>query len=108
MGDYLTSSSSLACPHGGTVSIAPSNSKVTLGGDPIALSTDTFVIAGCGFVVGSAPSPCTQVQWITTALQTTADGLRPLTTDSVGLCIGGIGVQGPVQIKSTQSKVSGL
>ena len=107
MGDYLTSSASLACPHGGTVSIAPSNSTATLGGDPIVLSTDTFVIAGCGFVVGTSPSPCTQVQWITTALRTTADGNRPLTTDSVGLCIGGIGVQGPVQINSTQSKVSG-
>jgi hypothetical protein len=108
MGDYLTSSSSLACPHSGTVSIVASNSKVTLGGDQIVLSTDTFTIAGCSFVVGVSPSPCIQVQWITTALQATADGNSPLTKDSVGLCIGGIGIQGPVQIKSTQSKVSGL
>ncbi len=109
MGDYLTSSSSLACPHSGTViAIVASNSKVTLGGDQIVLSTDTFTIAGCSFVVGVSPSPCMQVQWITTALEATADGNSPLTTDSVGLCIGGIGIQGPVQIKSTQSKASGL
>lgn len=108
MGDYLTSSSSLACPHGGMVSIMAANSKVTLGGDQIVVSTDTFMIAGCAFVVGGSPSPCTQVQWITTALRATADGTMPLTTDSVGLCIGGIGIQGPVQITSTQPKVSGL
>lgn len=108
MADYLTSSASLACPHGGMVSIIPSNSKVTFGGDPIVLATDTFVIAGCGFNVAGAPSPCTQVQWITTALQATADANQPLTTESVGFCIGGIGVQGPVQINSTQSKAGGL
>jgi|tagenome__1003787_1003787.scaffolds.fasta_scaffold20743050_3 hypothetical protein len=108
MGDYVTSSSSLACPHSGTVSIVASNSNVTLGGDQIVLSTDTFTIAGCSFMVGPSPSPCTQVQWMTTALKATADSNSPLTTDSVGMCIGGIGIQGPVQIKSTQSTVSGL
>jgi hypothetical protein len=108
MGEYLTSSSSLSCPHGGTVLITASNSKVTLGGDQIVIATDTFTISGCSFNVSGAPSPCTQVQWLSTALRSTADSLSPLTKDSVGMCIGGIGLQGPVTIQSTQAKVGGL
>lgn len=109
MGAYLTSSATLQCPHGGMVSAVASNSKVSLGGSPIVLSSDTFTVGGCAFNVAGAPHPCLQVQWIVTALLATADGSQPLTTDSVGLCKAGDGApQGPVMIVSTQAKVSGL
>lgn len=108
MSDYLTSSSSLSCPHGGTVMITASNSRITLDGDQIITATDTFVISGCSFNISGAPSPCTQVQWLSTALRSTADSLSPLTKNSVGMCIGGIGLQGPVTIQATQAKVGGL
>ena len=109
MGAYLTSASTLQCPHGGMVSAVASNSKVSLGGSPIVLSSDTFTVGGCAFMIGPSPHPCLQVQWIVTALMATADGSQPLTTDSVGLCKAGDGApQGPVMIVSTQAKVSGL
>ncbi|MDQ1720917.1 MAG: hypothetical protein QOI26_651 [Pseudonocardiales bacterium] len=109
MGAYLTTSSTLQCPHGGMVSAVPANSKVSLGGSPIVLSSDTFIIGGCAFNVAGAPHPCLQVQWIVTALSGTADGSQPLTTDSAGLCKAADGaVQGPVTISATQAKVSGL
>lgn len=109
MGDYLTASSTLMCPHGGTVSPVPANSRVTLGGAQIVLATDTFPIGGCAFNVAGGPHPCVQVQWIVTALRTTADGGAPLTTESVGLCLAADSApQGPVMIQTTQAQVSGL
>jgi hypothetical protein len=96
------------CPHGGTVVAVPSNSKVSLGGDPIVLATDTFTVGGCSFAP-VVPSPCVQVQWIVSALRATADGEQPLTLESVGLCIAATGApQGPVVIQVTQASVDGL
>jgi hypothetical protein len=109
MGDYLTSSSTLMCPHGGTVRTVPANAHVTLGGAQIVLATDTFPIGGCAFNISGAPHPCVQVQWIVSALRATAAGGQPLTTDSVGLCLAADSApQGPVLIQTTQAQVSGL
>jgi hypothetical protein len=109
MGDYLTASSVLMCPHGGSVSAVASNSSVTLGGSQIVLSSDTFTIGGCAFVIAGSPHPCMQVQWIVTALRGTADGSQPLTMDSVGLCVAADNApQGSVMIQTTQAQVSGL
>jgi hypothetical protein len=108
MGTYLTSSSTLLCPHGGTVVAIPSNSKISLGGDAIVLATDTFTVGGCSFAP-VVPHPCVQVQWIVGAMRATADGAQPLTLESVGLCIAADGApQGPVIIVVTQESVDGL
>ena len=108
MGDYLTSASTMMCPHGGTVMPVPAYASVSVSGDPIVLATDTFPIGGCAFAP-VVPHPCVQVQWIVTAQQATADGAAPLTSDSVGLCVAADGaVQGNVIIQATQPKVSGL
>lgn len=107
--DYLTAASTLMCPHGGQVSAVPANARITVGGSPIVLASDTFLVGGCAFNVAGAPHPCLQVQWIVTALSALADGSRPLTTASSGLCKAGDGaVQGPVTIVSSQARVSGL
>jgi hypothetical protein len=108
MGQFLTQSSTLMCPHGGTVTATPSDTSVTMDGSPIVLSTDTFVIAGCSFAPGGVYSPCTQVQWSVSAQKSTANGTALLTTDSVGMCLAGGATQGSVLIQTTQSKVSGL
>jgi hypothetical protein len=109
VGDYLTASSTLMCPHGGTVSAIATNAHVTLGGAQIVLATDTFPIGGCAFTISGSPHPCVQVQWIVTALRGTADSAQPLTMDSVGLCLAADSApQGPVLIQTTQAQVSGL
>lgn len=109
MGELLSASAVLMCPHGGTVTAVPSSSKVTLGGDPIVLATDTFTVAGCAFTLPPAtPSPCVLVQWQSPALKCTSDGTPLLTTDSIGMCNAATGaVQGTVLIQSTQTKASG-
>jgi hypothetical protein len=108
MGDLLTASATVLCPHGGTVMAIPSNSRVRMGGDPIVLSSDTFVVAGCAFAPG-APHPCVLVEWQLPAGRSTADSTAPLTTDSIGMCKAADGaVQGVAQIVATETRAVSL
>ena len=109
MPNLLTIASSLMCPHGGTVQIISANTRVTAGGDYLARSSDTFVIAGCAFTLPPAvPSPCLQVQWAQTAEQSQTMGDFNLTEASVGFCLAATQApQGTVLITTTQPVVSG-
>jgi hypothetical protein len=107
-GPSLTAASTLLCPHGGVVSIIPADPRATAGGAPIATIADTFIIAGCVFVLGIVPSPCVQVQWIVPGLRVKAGGGQALDAGSVGLCLAATGVpQGPVSVLATQPRVTG-
>lgn len=107
MSGFLTPSSTMMCPHGGQVQAVSSNTQVTIQGQPILRSTDTFIIAGCAFVIGVVPSPCVTVQWVQTALRSTISD-PTLTLSSIGLCQAAtMAVQGPVVIASTQPSVTG-
>ena len=109
MAGLLTSSSTLMCPHGGSVSATTTNTKVKAGGSFLVRKSDTFMIAGCPFAIGPTPHPCVQVQWEQAALKNQAAGDFTLTENSVGLCIAADQApQGPVQIASTQEKATGL
>jgi hypothetical protein len=108
MGTLLTAGSSLACPHGGTVTAIPSQTAASAGGTPIVTAADTFMVAGCAFVIGVVPSPCVLVNWIVPNVQCSAAPGPTLSLDSVGLCVAATGaVQGPVMITATQAKVAG-
>src|SRR5258708_10512411 len=107
MGDHPTKSSTLMCPHGGTVSPIPANAKVSLG-DQTVLATDTFPIGACAFAPGGVPHPCVQVNWIVTALRATPDGAAPLTTDCLGMSMAAGGtVQRTLSIHATQDQMAG-
>jgi hypothetical protein len=106
VGQALIASSVMMCPHGGTVTPIPSSST-TVGGVPIVVASDNFMIAGCSLT--SVGSPCVLVQWIVPSASTTANGAALLTTDSVGLCISAAGApQGSVVIAAAgQARVTG-
>jgi len=108
-GNTLTSASSLSCPHGGTVTIVPSNQRASAVGVFIATAADTFIITGCPFQLPTTPptpNPCIRVQWTVTDLRVTA-GAPTLSRSSQGMCISALGPpQGPVIISATQTKVS--
>jgi len=104
----LNTSSVMMCPHGGTVSAISANTRVSAAGDFVLRSSDTFLIAGCPFVVGVAPHPCVQVQWVVTDVQSRAGGDFTLSEQSVGLCVAADqAAQGTVLIIFTQPRVSG-
>lgn len=108
MANLLNMSSIMVCPHGGTVSVISSNTQVMAAGDPVLRASDTFLIAGCPFVVGIVPNPCVQVQWVQPDTESQVLGDFTLSEDSVGLCVAGGGaVQGTALIVFTQLQVSG-
>lgn len=107
MPKLLTTASSLTCPHGGTVQIVSQN-QTTKAGAPVALATDTFLVAGCPFNV-VVPHPCVRVEWVATAQKVTVGGAAALNEASVGLCYAADNApQGAVVIAATQPKVDGL
>ena len=109
MAGLLNETSTLQCPHGGTVSIVTSNTRVKGGGDYLARSTDTFIIAGCPFILGLVPHPCVQIQWVQPAARSQVSSDFTLTEESVGLCLADdAAVQGTVLIMFTQPQVAGL
>jgi hypothetical protein len=109
MSAFLTSASVLMCPHGGSVQIVPSSTNVQFAGTPAVTASDTFIIAGCAFVIGVVPSPCVTVQWVQPATESTVGNNPTLTEASVGLCLAATQApQGPVMIVSTQPRVSGM
>lgn len=108
MPDLLTTASMLMCPHGGTVQIISANTQVMAGGEFVARSSDTFIIAGCTFNISGTPNPCVQVQWVQTVEQSQTLGDFNLNESSVGLCLAATQApQGTVLINSTQSQVAG-
>ena len=108
MPEFLTTTASMMCPHGGQVQPVSSNTSVTADGAPILRSSDTFTIVGCPFIVALVPHPCVTVQWVQPAAQSTISD-PTLTMARVGLCqAADQAVQGPVVIVSTQTVAGGL
>ena len=109
MPKLLNDSTSMMCPHGGTVSVITSNTKVKGGGGFLIRPGDTFIIGGCSLNIAGAPHPCVRVQWVQTAMKSTTAGAANLNDSSVGLCVAADNaVQGTVLVANTQRKVNGI
>lgn len=107
-GHFLTMTTSMSCPHGGTITPSTSNSKVKADGQFVLRSTDQFTVGGCSYTIGNTPHPCVRVQWDVHCERHTSDRDPSLTEDSVGLCLAGDGAtQGTAVISSTQTKATG-
>jgi hypothetical protein len=103
----LTAAATMMCPHGGTVAATPAATNAVAGA-PVLTESDTFVIAGCAFVVATVPSPCVSVQWTGAAARVTRGGAPVLTTASVGLCQAAtMAPQGSVIIAGAQTRAAG-
>jgi hypothetical protein len=108
MGQLLTAAAVLMCPHGGKVNIVPANTRANAVGAPILRPSDTFLVAGCPFMMGVVPHPCVMVRWVVPGLRGKAMGDSVLTTDSVGLCVAADNApQGSVTVIVAQPRVSG-
>jgi len=107
-GNTLTVNSSLQCPHGGTVQIISSNTRVKTEGGGAALATDSFIISGCLYQIPAVvpiPSPCVLVQWIVPDARNRVNGNFILSQSSTGLCMSATGIpQGPVMVVNTQTR----
>ena len=110
MGAFLLHVGATAiCPHGGQVSVIPTNTRVLVGGQPVAVLPDTYLVAGCVFTVPPGkPQPCVKVQWIVPALRVLVNGQPAILQSSSGLCLSAEQIpQGPPSVLVTQPRVSG-
>ena len=108
MAHTLTTASTLQCPHGGTVIITPSNSRVKAAGAYVVTMADTFTIVGCPFQIPGTPpipSPCVRVQWLVPDTRMRVNGSLSLSRSSSGLCLSAAQVpQGSVIVANAQSR----
>ena len=104
-GRILNLSSGLICPHGGKV-VATPTSTCGVGGVPPLKQTDFSFVVGCPLVIGTVPSPCVAVVWKPAGNGGTDNGIPILGEDVIGDCYGPAGLQGTVQVISTQCTAS--
>lgn len=108
-GSLFHAGASAICPHGGQVSVIPSNTRVLVGGQPVATLGDSFLVAGCAFTVGPKPQPCLKVQWLVPATRVLVNGQPAILQTSVGLCQSAEQIpQGPPTVIATQPRVMAM
>jgi len=106
MPDVLNVESTVQCPHGGTVNLSTTNSRVSADGALAMIVGDTSTVTGCPFNTGTNPSPCVTVLWLSGAGRASAGALL-LNLSSIGLCFNPASIpQGVALISNTQSKVA--
>jgi uncharacterized Zn-binding protein involved in type VI secretion len=107
-GFLLHVGASAICPHGGQITIIPSNPRVLVSGQPVATSADTTLVAGCAFNVSGKPQPCIKVQWLVPAARVKVSGQPALLQTSPGLCQSAEQIpQGPPNVIAGQMRVQG-
>ena len=97
------------CPHAGQASIVPSNVRVKVSGQFVAVLPDTTTVAGCPFQVPVGPAvkplPCVAVRWLVPAMRVTVGGHPALLKTSSGLCQSVEQIpQGPPNVVQTQMR----
>lgn len=108
-GSLFHAGASAICPHGGQVSVIPSNTRVLVSGQPVATLGDLFLVGGCAFTVGPKPQPCLKVQWLVPATRVLVNGQPAILQTSVGLCQSAEQIpQGPPSVIATQPRVMAM
>ncbi len=110
MPNYLTTTSTIMCPHGGLANLLTANTKVFTQGSPVLLASDIHPIIGCPFTLPNGKySPCIRIEWSAGSTQTSANSTAPLLKNSIGKCYNAENaIQGVATIVNTQIKASGL
>jgi len=77
MGAFLIQGGAkVICSHGGQATASTPNLRVTIEGQPTALISERWVVAGCPLVPPPLP-PCVAGQWMTGTTRVTSNG-QPL------------------------------
>lgn len=93
------------CLHGGQAQPAAPLPRVSVSGQRAIGQATTYTVAGCPFVVGTAPSPCTTASWVVAATRVRSTGIPLVLQDSTAVCVpNGTGltlVPGQGRVKAT-------
>ena len=81
MGGFLVQvGATVTCSHGGQAVATTPNPRVTVAGQPTALISGQWAVAGCPLVPPPLP-PCVSAQWGTGTMRVTSNG-QPLVVQS--------------------------
>jgi hypothetical protein len=89
--------------------VSSTNTRVKVGGQPVAVMADQFTVAGCSFTVPpNKPQPCAKVQWLVPAARVRVGGSPVILATSTGLCQSADQIPaGPPNVIVTQLRVKG-
>lgn len=94
------------CAHAGQATPTTPNPRVTVGGQPTALITSPYVVAGCTLPPPPAANgPCVTAQWVSGTTRVSSNG-QPLVVQSSQAVCTPTGT--PLLIVVTQTRVSAL
>jgi hypothetical protein len=111
-GFLVTTAATAICPHGASVSIVSTNTRVRAGGAPVATASDTFTVSGCPFQIpvgpGTKPQPCVTLRWIAPAVRVRVGGQPVILQTSSAIAQSAEQIpQGPPTVVQTQTRVRG-
>lgn len=104
------------CTHAAPATIAPSQPRVLVSGQPVANITAVTSVAGCPFQIpvgaGTKPQPCVLVKWLMPSARFLVNGqpaaLTPSPGPAPGLCQSAEQIpQGPPIVSTVQVRVVG-
>jgi hypothetical protein len=103
----------ILCTHGASATIAPSQQRVRVAGNFVAVLADTTTVAGCPFQIpigtGTKPQPCVKIQWLVPAVRVKVNQQFVLVQSSSGICQSAEQIpQGPPTIAATQVQVKAI
>lgn len=97
------------CPHGGQLKIVSTNTRVLVGGLPVAVATDTFIVAACTFVLVLVPKPCVTARWLAPATRVFVNGQPALLLTSGAVSVSADQAPPwPMVVSSPQARVVGI
>lgn len=98
----------MICTHGGQINSITSNNRVFVQGAPAVTKTDTFMVSGCPFHVGSKSQPCVTAEFLVPASRVFVNGNPVILKNSVGICESAEQIpQGTPNTIQTQQRVKG-
>ncbi len=74
------------CTHGGQATPTAPNPRVLVSGQPIAVLTTPYVVAGCAFAPPGGNGPCVTAQWIVGAARVFSNGAPVVVQSSTSVC----------------------
>ncbi|MEJ2417702.1 MAG: hypothetical protein P8Y45_12395 [Exilibacterium sp.] len=106
----------MQCTHGALATVAPSQPRVVVSGQPVATMSAQMAVAGCPFQIpvgaGTKPQPCVTVKWAMPSTRFLVNGepaaLLPTPGPGPGVCQSAEQIpQGPPMVSTVQARVLG-
>jgi hypothetical protein len=104
-GFLLHAGATVMCAHAGQAQPVAVNPRVTVGGQPTVVQSNTYTVSACPFMLGNTPSPCVTAQWTVAATRVRSSGQFLLLQDSQAVCTPN---GTPLTVAVTQVRVKGM